>query len=380
MKIVIVCTYYPFPPSVGGVETIVRNVAVELARRGYEVHIVTSNLDVTTQKPVTELGVEEREGVIIHKLKPSKYRIKYARILEGLKDTIARIRPEIVHAHNLHPHLFQLAKWKESLGYKLIAELHYPGVTVSSFSQRMLLPLAMFYLSRIQRAIDTFIVHTNLEEIWLQKWKIEAKRISKVFLPAIDTKLLSYRPKQQYNIDLCFVGRIVKEKGLHILVKALRKIITTVRGLKLLIVGPAEEKYYRKLRSLISKLRLDRYIEFKGPMYSEDKYDVIASSKIFVLPSLREYTPNVILEAQALGTPVIATNVGAISEMIINEKTGILVEPGNVKQLAEAIEMLLTDEETRKWMSINAREWAKNLTLEKAVDKIEAVYTSLLTY
>lgn len=100
MRIAIVCTYYPFPPSVGGVETIVRNITIELARRGHEVHVVASNLDVTIQKPITEFGVEERGVFIVHKLKPSSFRIGYARILKGLKETIAKIKPDILHAHN----------------------------------------------------------------------------------------------------------------------------------------------------------------------------------------------------------------------------------------------------------------------------------------
>lgn len=115
MRIAIVCSYYPWPPSVGGVETIVRNVSIKLARRGHEVHVITTPFDVTTMKQVSDYGVEERNGVIIHKLKPGGIRIGYARVLKGLKEAIERIRPEIVHSHNLHPHLFQLAIWKKLL-------------------------------------------------------------------------------------------------------------------------------------------------------------------------------------------------------------------------------------------------------------------------
>jgi len=373
MRIAIVCTYYPFPPSVGGVETIVRNVARELAKRGHEVHIVTSNLDVTTQKPVTSLGVEEREGVVVHKLKPSSFRVGYARILEGLNETIAKIKPDIVHAHNLHPHLFLLAKWKKNIGYKLVIELHYPKVTVSSLLQQALLPWAMLYLTKTQRYADAFIVHTNAEEMWLRGWGIDVKKIYRIFFPAIEERLLNYSPRQRISADLCFVGRVVREKGLHILVKALHKIVTA-RELRTLIVGPVEEKYYKELKALIFRLNLDKYVEFKGPMYDDDKYDVLASSRIFVLPSFKEYTPNVILESQALGVPVIATRVGAIPEMVINGETGLLVEPGNVDQLAESIKILLTNEKLRAEMSIKAREWAKKFTLNNIIIELEKVY------
>jgi len=137
MRIAIVCSYYPWPPSVGGVETIVRNVAIELARRGHEVHVVTTPFDVTTMKQVTDYSVEERNGVVIHKLKPGKIRIGYARVVKGLRETVEKIKPEIVHSHNLHPPLFQLTNWKRRLGYKLVAELHYPAIELDFFIQKI---------------------------------------------------------------------------------------------------------------------------------------------------------------------------------------------------------------------------------------------------
>ncbi len=209
----------------------------------------------------------------------------------------------------------------------------------------------------------------------MENWGINAERIHRIFFPAIEVKLLDYMPRRQSGADLCFVGRVVREKGLHILVKALHKI--TMIRIRTLIVGPVEEKYYKKLEKLIFRLSLDRHIEFKGPVYNDDKHDLIAGSKLFVLPSLKEYTPNVILESQALGVPVIATRVGAIPEMILDRDTGLLVEPGNVDQLADAIEALLADEELRKRMSVRAREWAKNFTLDRAVTELERVYKSL---
>ena len=144
MRVAIVCSYYPWPPSVGGVETIVRNVSMELAKRGHEVYVVTTPFDVTTMRQVSTYGVEERDGVIIYKLKAGRLRVGYARLLKELKETLKEIRPEIVHEHNLHPHLFQLAKWKDDYDYKLVAELHHPAVNLDFFTQKILLPFVTY--------------------------------------------------------------------------------------------------------------------------------------------------------------------------------------------------------------------------------------------
>ncbi len=379
MRIAIVCTYYPFPPSVGGVETIVRNVAVELAKRGHEVHIVTSNLDVTTQRPVTELGVEEREGVVVHKLKLGKLRIGYARTLCNLKETLEKIRPEIVHVHSLHPHLYQIAKWKSKLKYKLVAELHYPAIALVFFAQKLLIRPAMIMLRRISKNIDTFIAHTKLERSWLEKYGIEHSKINIIFTPHVTKSLIEYPATERGTNTILFLGRVVPGKGVHILIEALSYVVNKVANIRLLIAGPEDLKYAKKLRKLVAKLKLEKSVHFLGSVHGESKIKLLSLATIFCLPTLVDYHPIVLLEAQALGTPVISTKVGAIPEIVIDGRTGILVEPGSVKQLAKAIETLLIDEETRERMSINAREWAKNFTLEKVVDKLEAVYKNLFT-
>ncbi|PUA31612.1 MAG: hypothetical protein B7O98_08930 [Zestosphaera tikiterensis] len=378
MRIAIACTYYPFPPSIGGVEAIARNVARELAKRGHEVHIVTSNLDVTTQRPVTDLGIEEREGVIVHKLKPSNFRVGYARTLEGLKETIAKIKPDIVHAHNLHPHLFQLTRWKKDIGYRLMAELHYPEVNLDFVIQKLLMKPAMYLLKKVSNQMDLFIVHTKLERSWLEKCGVEGSRIRVVFTPHISDELLKYISRSRSGNEVLFVGRLVFKKGVHILIKAFHKVLNKIPNAKLLIIGPEDSRYGRYLRELVRSLDLEKAASFLGSVDETKKIELMASAAVFSLPTLADYHPIALLEAQALGTPVVSTRVGAIPEIVIDGETGLLVEPGSIDQLAEAIEMLLTDERLRRKMSQKAREWSKNFTLDKAVSRLEGIYKLLL--
>ena len=378
MRIAIVCTYYPFPPSVGGVETIVKNVAVELTKRGHEVHIITSNLDVTTQRPVTELGAEEREGVVVHKLKPSGFRIGYARTLCNLKETLERIRPDIVHAHNLHPHLFQLSKWKSKLKYKLVVELHYPAINLDFLIQKLLIRPAITILREISKNIDIFIAHTRLEKSWLEKHGIKHSRISIVFTPHIPKSLIEHLVSERDTDTILFLSRIVPKKGVHILVETLSYVINRVSDVKLLIAGQEDQNYIQKLRKLIAKLKLEKFVYFLGPVDEKRKIKLLSSVTLFCLPTLADYHPIVLLEAQALGTPVIATRVGAIPEIVVDGVTGVLVKPANIRQLAEAIEVLLIDKDVREKLSINAREWAKNFTVDRVADKLENVYKDLL--
>ena len=367
-------TYYPFPPSIGGVETIVRNVALELANRGHEVHIITSNLDVTTQHPVINLGIDRNYNVVIHKLKPSSYRIGYARNLKNLKETVKNINPDIIHSHNIHPHLFRLAKLKKELKYKLIAELHYPEIELDYILQKILLKPVMILLKQFSSNIDLFVSQSILEENWLIKNGIPKSKIDIVFTPHIKENLL-HIPKTRNENYILYLSRIVPRKGVHILIKALDILIKKYNiKTKLIIAGKADYKYLKEIKNMISTMELNEYISIPGILEEEEKINLTSRAKIFCLPSIADYHPLALIEAQALGTPVVSTKVGAIPEIVINNKTGILVEPQNPYKLAEAIKTIFEDDNLYKKLSMNAKKWAENFTLEKVVNTLEELY------
>jgi glycosyltransferase involved in cell wall biosynthesis len=375
MRIAIVCSYYPWPPSVGGVETIVRNVSTKLAERNHEVYVVTTPFDVTTMRQVSTYGVEERDGVIVYKLKPGKLRVGYARFLKGLKETVEEIRPEIVHEHNLHPHLFQLVKWKGNNSYKLVAELHHPAVNLDFFAQRILLPFVAYWLKKESPSIDALLAHTKLEKRWLMSKGIREDSIKVIEPPFISSKLFSRRPKEPSNPNrLLYIGRVVPKKGLHILLRAL----SLVNDAELVIAGPYEKRYFEKLQRLVVKLRLEDRVKFKGKVTEEEKIDLMSSCSVLVCSTLADYHPIVLFEAQALGVPVIATKVGAVSEMMLDGETGLLVKAGDPYELAKSIATLIENEDLRRRFSVKAREFAKNFTVERSVKKLERLYYDVL--
>jgi len=374
MKIAIVCSYYPWPPAIGGVETIVRDVSIELAKRGHEVHVITTPFDVTTMKQVTGYGLEERDGVTIHKLKPGRLKIGYARFIKGLKENMEKIKPEIVHAHNLHPHLFQLAMWKEELKYKLVAELHHPALTIDHFLAKLAFPLVAWRLNSLSSNVDVFIAHTKSETKWLLKRRIGTEKIRELFFPGIPAKLLNRKLRTTNSHSLLFIGRVIKTKGLHTLIRAMSIVVNHVKDASLTIAGPADNNYYNKLTKLICDLNLVNHIAFRNPVFGEEKWDLIANSALLVLPSVKEYTPNVVIEAQALGVPVVATRVGAVPEMVLDGETGLLVKAEDPYELAKSIAVLIGNEDLRRSFSVKAREWAKKFTLESAVTRLEEMY------
>jgi glycosyltransferase involved in cell wall biosynthesis len=375
MRIAIVAPYYPWPPSIGGVETIVRTTATELAKRGYEVHVITTPFDVVTIRQVSPYGKEEKDGVIIHKLKPGSIRIGYARLIHGLKETIIKINPDIVHEHNLHPHLFQLAKWKKELKYKLIAQLHYPVIELDFLIQKALKPVAELGLRHINKDVDKFIAHTNLERGWLLSLDVPQNKIEIIRFPWVGVSSSLFNCTDHNPVkDIIYLGRIVKRKGLHVLLHALYFVKQTYKDIKVTIAGPADPPYLSKLKTLVNKYDISANVSFTGPIAEDEKCAILATHKVFVQPSLKEYTTITIPEAQAVGLPVVATKVGAIPEIVEHGKTGILVNPNDEKELADAITLLLANEDLRQSLSNNAKREIVKFNFIKLIDRLEDLY------
>lgn len=128
---------------------------------------------------------------------------------------------------------------------------------------------------------------------------------------------------------ITFVGSLVKRKGVNLLIEAFKMIKDD--KLKLLIIGKGE------LESVLEKMaKDDERIEFLG--YTDNSISYIKASDLFILPSFSEGIPNVIIEALACETPVIATDVDGIPEIIEHKRNGLLIKPGNPILIKEAIE------------------------------------------
>ena len=148
---------------------------------------------------------------------------------------------------------------------------------------------------------------------------------------------------------IVFAGRLSKEKGLTLLIQAATKVIRHLGCVKFILVGDGPERKY--LEHLIKKYDLEGYVLLPG--FRRDVHQFFSAMRFLVLPSLTEGMPVVILEAFAAGKAVIASRVGGIPEIVSHGINGLLVEPGNVEQLADAMTQMVNDDEMIRQMGIN---------------------------
>ena len=149
------------------------------------------------------------------------------------------------------------------------------------------------------------------------------------------------------------VGSFEHRKGQLVLLEGVSRLVAgPLPHLHLMLVGDGPDE--EMLKAQVKTMGLEKSVHF-FPFTGEPEY-VFEWIDITVLPSLyKEGLPNVLLESMAMGVPVVASNVGGVSEVVLEGKTGYVVEPGDSEQLADAIHRLWADRETCRQVSQNAR-------------------------
>lgn len=167
------------------------------------------------------------------------------------------------------------------------------------------------------------------------------------------------------------VGRLNKQKGHQYLIEAAKKIIEKVPGSIFLIVGKGQLK-----DQLIQKTKdEDIYENFRFVGYQKNLPEILAIMDIFVLPSIAEGFPFALLEAMAAKKPIIATNVGGVTEIVENGVNGIVVEPMDPDALSTAILTLAVDAKKRMCFAEEGyKTILSNFTLEKMISSTEQIY------
>jgi len=191
-------------------------------------------------------------------------------------------------------------------------------------------------------------------------------------IEAIKRQVLKQRSKPKH-VEICFIGKLVKRKGLIYLVRAAEELEKRYKIIvKIIGEGPEREflEQYVKSHSIHS-------VRLLGALPRTDVLRELALCDIFCMPSLHESLGIAILEAMAMGKPIVASNVGGIPEVLDN--AGILIPPRNVEALYNALEMLIIDEKLREELGMRAQERAQKFAWDRAVEQLIHAYEEVMS-
>ncbi|MBD3243996.1 MAG: glycosyltransferase [Chitinivibrionales bacterium] len=264
---------------------------------------------------------------------PAQYR--------ALVDFFRRYRPHIVQTHVLKANLYGVLAARAAGVPVVIATEMTLRDTAPSFIRRMRDRLVQPFVLRALRRADRYVVTSYyIKNEWTQGGDgIQFEVIYPPFNVEKYERVGRRRRRSGGGNRICFVGRLSEEKGLPGLLDAMPEVYRRAPQTRLTLVGtgPLEER----LHKTVSALGLDGCVQFAG--YMSNVFEALAQNDIFVLPSRTEGCPIVILEAMAMGLPVVATAVGGNVELVRHGETGLLVPYGDPTALADALVKLVTD-------------------------------------
>ena len=194
----------------------------------------------------------------------------------------------------------------------------------------------------------------------------------------IDRGLYAHDPQvtKYERPTILYLGRIKKYKSVQHLIEALVTVKKTLPEARLMVVGAGD--YLEALKDQARRLGVETDVEFPGFVSKEEKVERMRRAHVAVLPSLKEGWGLTNIEANSVGTAVIAANSPGLRDSVRDGQTGFLYEYGNIGELAEKILMVLGNDERRRELERGGLEWAETFDWDRAAGKFEDLLVKLL--
>lgn len=385
MKVAMISDWYP--PKLGGVETLVHELAKHLDKKpGIEVEVITQDFSSIFS---FHDKIEEEDGVKVRRLAgitgPIWKVYFHPELPLKMKALFKEEDYDVIHTH----HIFTLLSVLSTLVAK---EMHPRRKCIATTNHtyhaksisRLFAPPRLFASYSTKAADRVFVgseAASKIVEDICDPSKIRKVRYG-VPLDGFNPKKKSKDLRNELGVEsdtfMLFVGRFGKRKGVEYLIRALKRAEDKLEEAKLVLVGKGpKEKTYREM---IDKMGLEDKVIIAGYQPKEELQKFYASCDFTVFPSVRDESfGRVLPEAMASGKPYIATDIPGFDE-VFEEGTGYLVPPKDTESLAEKVVELHENVDIRKEMGDRGREMAEEkFGWGKIVDKTVEVYDEVIS-
>jgi glycosyltransferase involved in cell wall biosynthesis len=293
--------------------------------------------------------------------------------IKKIRKVMKHIKPDIIHVHGTRggvlgrfasiglniPVIYTEHLWTSQYktSSRIIDFLHYNAYWF----------LDMFTTQNIavSGAVKDFMISSHITR---------AEKVKVIYNGIEPTKYQAKIFQSEKEFLLATVGTLNENKGMQFLIKALPRVIKEYPGIRLEIIGDGGYKY--KLLKLVKHLKLKNYVKFTGFVPDVEKY--LTRFDIYIQPSLSESFGLAILQAMSVGLPVVATTTGGIPEVVTQDKSGILVEPGNDKELSAAIlDLIRNPGKAKKIGSMAEKEAKLKFNIKDMIIELETTYEEI---
>ncbi|MFQ6080466.1 MAG: glycosyltransferase family 4 protein [Candidatus Bathyarchaeia archaeon] len=383
----IVQIYTEFLPSLGGIQVNMYNICKELRERGHEVKILTSNMVGMAPHNLPSDEIIDGVQVIRFRALPIKlfYRLAFT---PSIIPYLLSIDADVFHVFSFLPYFLTnigciISKFRKIP--LIITPTYYPTryLLYTGLMDKFVEALYDNFIGiKLLRKADSVIALTEGEA---RHYRENGVRTVHVIPVGVDLKGHTCKPeeveevRERFNLSekviLC-VGRLEKRKGIQYAIEAMPLVLKKFANAKLLIVG-ADWGYQSRLEDLTRNLGIVKNVVFAGCLSSSELSSAYELANVVVIPSIYEAFSHVVIEAWAHKKAVVATKTIGLAETISTE-TGILIDSGDYKALADAVIKIISDQELAELMGMNGYRLVKReFILDEVVNDLEKVYQLL---
>ena len=349
-----------WPPDVGGPATHAPELARFLIDRGHAVHVVTMASAPPTERPCPVTTIDRGRP----------FPVRYGELT--LRAAGAARAADVVYASATYAAAaIASIGARRPLVAKLVSDPAYERArrwglfegTLEEFQQaggRRLLLLKRARTWSLRRAVTLVVPSKYLAEI-ARGWGLENDRLHVVPNPAPPARKATTTERR----GLVFAGRLTRQKAMHVALDALAH----VPAAQLTVIGDGPDR--DRLERHAHGAGLNGRVRFVGSLPREEVLDALAGAEAAVLSSDWENFPHAAVESLAVGTPLVATAVGGVGEIVVDGVNGLLVPPGSPDAFGHALERLLGSPELRARLSEGARASVAELGADRIYGRIE---------
>lgn len=351
-----------WPPDVGGPATHGPELARFLVDRGYSVEVVTMASAPPAERPCPVTTVDRGRP----------FPVRYGELT--VRSTGAARRADVVYASSTYAAAAAASvAARRPLVVKLVSDPAYErarrwglfGGTLEEFQHvkgRRLTALKRARTFALRRARTLIVPSRYLGEI-ARGWGLDPERLHVVPNPAPRARVTAATERS----GLVFAGRLTRQKAMHVALDALAYVPTAA----LTIIGDGPDR--SRLERHAHQAGLNGRVRFVGSLPREQVLDALAGAEAAVLSSDWENFPHAAVEALAAGTPLVATAVGGVGEVVRDGVNGLLVPPGSPEAFGQALQRLLESPDLQTRLSDGARESVLELDADRIYGRIETL-------
>lgn len=392
MRILQLSSFYE---RVGGAEVYMRHLSDDLRRRGHELAHFASDPAREIDEP--GLRVLQRADYAADKL------LCDPPATEALLAFARRVRPELVHLHNFHAFPVEILVALNGLGVPIVQTVHDFSVLCPNswnvrgdgsvcaggagaqcfehdctrnypFDGRAVF-VANVRAALLRKTVDEYIAPSPFLAQLLRQHE---------FSPVSELPYYVAREQQRREAGtapgpraarVLFAGRLVPEKGVDVLLRAMRTLLERVPGARLEVIGGGPQE--QQLKALANECGVATAVDFIGHVPHERMRAHLEAAAVQVFPSIWcENSPLGCYEAMAAGVPMVASRIAGLPSLVVDGETGLLAEPRDPRALGECLVRVLEDGELHARLAQGARAAARRLDAEAHLDRIEALYAA----